>query len=276
MSKLKIEDYRHKLRVPIDGSFDLSAVNPADTFQIGDKKKAGKDLVTIHQRLQVLQEKLYAQSEKALLIVLQAIDTGGKDSTIRRVFGTLNPQGVRVISFKVPSSKERSYDYLWRIHREVPPKGYIHIFNRSHYEDVLIVRVKQLASADQIEQRYDQINSFERYLTDNWVTILKFFLCISKDEQKRRLQDRLDRPDKHWKFSKDDLTERALWDDYMGAFDLALNRCSTSHAPWYCIPANHKWARDVLVGSIVLHTMEEMDLQFPEAEEGLDEIVIPD
>ena len=276
MSKMKIEDYRHKLRVPIDGSFDLSAVNPADTCQVGDKKKAKKDLFTIHERLQMLQEKLYAQAEKALLIVLQAIDTGGKDSTIRRVFGTLNPQGVRVISFKVPSSKERSYDYLWRIHQQVPPKGFIHIFNRSHYEDVLIVRVKGLAPLEQIEQRYDQINAFESYLKDNGVTILKFFLCISKAEQKRRLQDRLDRPDKHWKFSKDDLKERELWDNYMRAFDLVLNRCSTDYAPWYCIPANRKWVRDVLIGSIVLHTMEEMGLYFPEAEEGLDEIVIPD
>lgn len=276
MKKIKIEDYRHKLRVPFDESFDLSTVNPADTFQLGDKKEAKKMMITIQDRLQVLQEKLYAQAGKSLLVILQAIDTGGKDSTIRRVFGALNPQGVRVISFKAPSSKERSYDYLWRIHQEVPPKGFIHIFNRSQYEDVLIVRVKGLAPLEQIEKRYDQINNFERYLTENGVTILKFFIYISKDEQKRRLQERLVRPDKHWKFSKDDIKERALWDDYTKAFNLALNRCNTEYAPWYCIPANRKWARDVFIGSIVLYIMKEMDLQFPESEEGLDEIVIPD
>ncbi|MEJ2543576.1 MAG: hypothetical protein P8Y99_05865 [Calditrichaceae bacterium] len=176
----------------------------------------------------------------------------------------------------VDAGNTLAHDYLWRIHKEIPPKGMIHVFNRSHYEDVLVARVHKLAPKNVIEKRYDQINSFEKYLTENGITIIKFFLHISKDEQKRRFQSRLDRLKKHWKFSKADLTERALWDEYMEAFNIVLKRCSTKYAPWYVIPANFKWARDVFIADIVLKTLKRLNLKYPEAEKGLENIVIPD
>lgn len=276
MSNDKMNTYSNKFYVHTDGSFDLKNIDANNTFHLDDKKHAKKTLKEVQKKLKELQNILYAQAKHAVLIVLQAIDTGGKDSTIRHVFGPLNPQGVRVISFKVPTSVELAHDYLWRIHNEIPPKGMIHVFNRSHYEDVLVVRVHQLAPKDAIEKRYDQINAFEKYLTENGVTILKFFLHISKDEQKRRFQSRLDRLEKHWKFNKDDLKERALWDNYMKVFNIALNRCSTKYAPWYIIPANHKWARDVFVAEIVHNSLKQLNLKYPEVEEGLNNIVIPD
>lgn len=276
MSHDKLDNYINKLRVHADGSFALKDIDANNTFHLNEKKSAKKALKDIQNKLKVLQNKLYAQSEHAVLIVLQAIDSGGKDSTIRHVFGPLNPQGVRVLSFKAPTSIELAHDYLWRIHKGIPPKGMIHVFNRSHYEDVLIVRVHQLVAKDEIERRYEQINNFEKHLSENGITIIKIFLHISRDEQKRRFQSRLDRSEKHWKFNKNDLKERARWDDYMQAFNIALNRCSTRHAPWYVIPANHKWSRDVFIGAILLKTLEGLNLQYPEAEKGLDTIVIPD
>ncbi|MGI9418598.1 MAG: polyphosphate kinase 2 family protein [Geminicoccaceae bacterium] len=221
-----------------------------------------------------LQNRLYAEGRQALVVVFQATDTGGKDSTIRKVLGPINPQGVHVTSFKAPSSTELAHDYLWRIHQAVPAKGMIGVFNRSHYEDVLIVRVRDLAPKDDIEQRYDQINAFERHLAENHVTILKFFLHISKDEQKERLQARLDDPEKHWKFNPGDLDERKLWDDYEDAFEIALSRCSTRHAPWFVIPADRKWYRNAVVARVIRHTLEEMDPRYPEAEHDVDGIVI--
>lgn len=276
MSKNKMDGYVSKLYVPTDGSFDLKNVEANNTFHLDEKKQSKKALKQIQNKLMELQNILYAQAQHAVLIVLQAIDTGGKDGTIRHVFGPLNPQGVSVTSFKVPTSIELAHDYLWRIHKEIPPKGMIHVFNRSHYEDVLIARVHRLAPKNVIEKRYDQINAFEKYLAENGVTIIKFLLHISKDEQKRRLLSRLDRSEKHWKFNKDDLTERALWDDYMKAFNIVLNRCSTKYAPWYLIPANIKWARDVFVADIVLQALKKLNLKYPDAEEGLNNIVIPD
>ncbi len=210
-----------------------------------------------------LQNRLYAEGKQALLIVLQATDTGGKDSTIRKVLGPINPQGVEVTSFKAPSSVELAHDYLWRIHQAVPAKGMIGVFNRSHYEDVLIVRVHDLAPREKVEQRYDQINDFERHLAENDVTILKFFLHISKDEQKERLQARLDDPSKHWKFNPNDLTERKRWDEYEEAFELALSRCSTKHAPWFIIPADRKWYRNAVIARIIRRTLEDMDPRYP-------------
>lgn len=221
-----------------------------------------------------LQNRLYAEGKRALLIVFQATDTGGKDSTIRKVLGPINPQGVRVTSFKAPSSTELDHDYLWRIHQAVPPKGMIGVFNRSHYEDVLIVRVHGLAPKDAIEQRYDQINDFERHLSENGVTILKFFLHISKDEQKERLQARLDDPSKHWKFNPGDLEEREHWNDYEDAFEIALSRCSTRHAPWFVIPADRKWYRNAVIARIIRRTLEDLDPQYPEAEHDTEGVII--
>ena len=221
-----------------------------------------------------LQNRLYAEGKQALLIVIQATDTGGKDSTIRKVLGPINPQGVRVTSFKAPSSVELAHDYLWRIHQAVPAKGMIGVFNRSHYEDVLIVRVHGLAPKDAIEKRYDQINDFERHLSDNGVTILKFFLHISKDEQKERLQARLDDPSKHWKFNPGDLEEREHWDDYQEAFEIALSRCSTRHAPWFVIPADRKWYRNAVIARIIRCTLEDLDPQYPDADFDAEGITI--
>ena len=239
-----------------------------------DRAKAEASAAADIARIDELQDILYAESKHALLVVLQATDTGGKDSTIRKVFGPVDPLGVRATSFKAPSSLELSHDYLWRVHQAVPPKGMIGIFNRSHYEDVLIVRVRELAPKHVVEQRYDQINAFERHLADNGVTILKFYLHISKEEQKERLQARLDDPTKHWKFNPDDLKERELWDDYRDAYEIALSRCSTPAAPWFVIPADRKWYRNAVIARIIRCTLEDMDLRYPEPTPGLDKIVI--
>ena len=270
------DDIREALRVSTDKSLKLDKVDPASTPCAPDKDEGKDALDSIHKRLNELQEILYAEAKHAILVVFQALDTGGKDGTIRRALGPLNPQGVRVTSFKQPTPEELARDYLWRIHQETPRKGMIRIFNRSHYEDVLVVRVHGWVDKSEIERRYQQINAFEKHLSENGVTILKFYLHISKDEQKERLQDRLDRPDKHWKFSSGDLAERELWDKYMSAYGKALSQCSTPWAPWYVIPANRKWYRDYAVGRILLHTLEDLDLHYPEAEEGLDRIVIGD
>ncbi len=275
-NRKKAKPFSKKLRVPAGGTFRIDTVDPEDTLGLKDKKHARRQLAAVQDRLADLQEVLYAQSKHAVLVVLQAMDSGGKDSTIRHVFGPLNPQGVKVTSFKKPNAEELAHDYLWRIHRAVPAKGMIGIFNRSHYEDVLVARVHDLAPKKEIDKRYDQINAFEKYLAGNGITIVKFLLHIGRDEQKERLQSRLDRPDKHWKFDSADLGERKRWKQYMNAFDRVLNRCSTRHAPWHVIPANHKWSRDLAVGSIVLETLEGLDLAYPAPEAGLDAVVIPD
>jgi len=223
-----------------------------------------------------LQARLYAENMQGLLIVLQATDTGGKDGTIRHVFEGVNPQGCRVSSFKAPSAEEANHDFLWRYHKSAPARGRIGIFNRSHYEDVLIVRVKNLVSEEVWRARYDQINAFESNLVASGVTVLKFFLHISKDEQKRRLQSRLDDPEKRWKFSSSDLEERKHWDDYQRAFEDAINNCSTEHAPWYVVPANKKWYRNLVVARTIADTLDGMDPKFPEAEPGLERVEIPD
>ena len=268
--------YITNLTVPPKSSFTIKNVDPSDTLDLNDKDQARKELETIHEQMAELQEKLYAQGRYAVLVIFQAMDTGGKDGTIRHVFGPLNPQGVRVVNFKAPCGTELEHDYLWRIHKEVPRKGMIGIFNRSHYEDVLIARVHNLVPDEEIEKRYAQINAFEKYLTENHVLIIKFLLHISKNEQKNRLEKRLERPDKQWKFDKSDLEERKHWDDYMQAFERVLNECSTSHAPWHVIPANHKWARDLMVGNITLEHMKSLNSSYPEPPSGLDNISIPD
>jgi PPK2 family polyphosphate:nucleotide phosphotransferase len=272
--KDRSKDLAKALRAPFDGGFRLADSDPDAFHGLAKRGEAKRRLPGLCEHLRERQSLLFAGGKHAVLVVLQAMDTGGKDGTIRHVFGPLNPQGVRVTNFKVPSAEERAHDYLWRIHRAVPPRGIIGIFNRSHYEDVLVVRVHGLAPKPEIERRYDQINAFEKMLAENGVTILKFFLHIGRDEQKRRLQARLDRPDKHWKFSAADLAERKLWDDYEKAYELALARCSTPWAPWYVIPANHKPYRNWAVATLVLGALDSLGMAYPAPEPGLESLVI--
>lgn len=255
-------------------------VNLADydpDYQADHHKSAARELLRrLQKRMNALQTRLFAERKQSLLVVLQAMDTGGKDGTIRRVFGVLNPQGVRVAPFRQPTTEELSHDFLWRIHRRTPPAGMIGIFNRSHYEDVLIVRVNQLVPEDVWQARYDHINNFERLLYDGGTRILKFYLHISKEEQRERLQDRIDEPEKNWKFDRGDLPVRERWDDYMRAFEDVLTRCNTDYAPWHIVPANRKWYRDLVIAQRVIETLEAMDPQFPPADDDLADIVIPE
>ena len=246
-------------RLPLD---DDDARPPKDSPG-GDELR--EELTRLTERLEALQRALYAECKRALLIVIQGRDTSGKDGLIRKVFGPLDSQGCVVTAFKKPSDLELSHDYLWRVHQAVPPRAVIGIFNRSHYEDVLIVRVRKLVGESVWSRRYSHINDFERMLTDSGVTILKFFLHISKKEQKERLEERLKDPRKNWKFNPGDLEERALWDDYTEAYREMLARCSTEWAPWYMVPADKKTARDVQVADVVVRTLEEMNPQFPKA-----------
>ena len=261
--------------VPPNTRVVLADYDPNAKTGFEEGKKAGKKaLPPLNERLSELQRRLWAESEQSLLVVIQAIDTGGKDSTIRKVFSGVNPQGVRVASFGVPNERELAHDYLWRIHRETPPDGHIKIFNRSHYEDVLVARVKELVSEEAWSRRYRHIREFERMLAEEGTRIVKIFLHISKDEQRERLQDRLDEPDKNWKFNKADLADRALWEDYQRAFEDALSETSTEHGPWYVVPANRKWYRNLVVSTILIETLEDMGPQYPEPEEDLDEVEI--
>jgi PPK2 family polyphosphate:nucleotide phosphotransferase len=254
----------------------LAHFDPNASEDYNKKKHVEKELEKQRQRLQNLQERLYADHKRSFLIVLQAMDTGGKDGTIKHVFGGLNPQGCQVWSFKKPSDEELGHDFLWRYHQRTPQRGMISIFNRSHYEDVLVVRVKQLVSEDVWRQRYHLINEFEHMLTLNNITVIKFFLHISKDEQKQRLESRLADPSKHWKFSSNDLKERQFWDDYQAAFEEMINNCSTAYAPWYVVPANNKWYRNLVVARTIADTLESLNPQYPTAETGLENIVVPD
>jgi PPK2 family polyphosphate:nucleotide phosphotransferase len=265
-----------RYRVERGKRVSLAEIDPDESEHYRKKKDAAKELEAQRRRIRDLQERLYAENERGLLIVLQAMDTGGKDGTIKHVFEGINPQGCRVSSFKAPSAEEANHDFLWRYHKSVPAKGRIGIFNRSHYEDVLIVRVKGLVPEEVWRPRYEIINDFERTLVAGSITVLKFFLHISKDEQKRRLQARLDDPEKRWKFDSSDIKERMFWDDYQTAFEDVLNNCSTEHAPWYVVPANKKWYRNLVVARTIADTLEAMDPQYPPAEEGLEKITIPD
>ena len=233
----------------------------------GDKAKTHAVSKDLYDDLARLQERLYAEGERSLLVVLQALDAGGKDGTIKHVFRGLNPAGSKVVSFKVPSAEERSHDFLWRVHAKAPAKGEIVVFNRSHYEDVLIVRVHGLVPEEVWRPRYDLITDFEANLAAAGTRIVKLFLHISKDEQAARFQARLDDPDKQWKFRTGDLAERARWDDYTAAFEEALSRTSTRHAPWYVIPADRKWYRNWAVSRILVETLEDMDPQYPPGED---------
>jgi PPK2 family polyphosphate:nucleotide phosphotransferase len=265
-----------RYRVRPEQPIVLAAIDPNASEGYKNKKDAEDELEHQRQRLQNLQERFYAEHQRSLLIVLQAMDTGGKDGTIKHVFGGLNPQGCQVWSFKKPSDEESSHDFLWRYHQRTPQRGMISIFNRSHYEDVLIVRVKQLVPQEVWQERYQVINEFEHMLTLNNIRVIKFFLHISKDEQKRRLESRLKDPNKHWKFSSNDIKERQFWDDYQAAFQDAINNCSTAYAPWYVVPANKKWYRNLVVARTIADTLESMNPQYPPGEVGLENIVVPD
>jgi PPK2 family polyphosphate:nucleotide phosphotransferase len=240
----------------------LEKFDAGNTFGL-DKASAADRLTKNLERLSALQYMLYAEGRRSLLVVLQGIDAGGKDGTIRHVMTGLNPQGVDVTSFKVPEGAEKRHDYLWRIHRAVPEFGKIGIFNRSHYEDVLVVRVHGLVPKGVWSKRYDQINDFERMLAASGVDIVKFLLYISKDEQAKRFRQRIDDPKKNWKFSPADLKERGYWDQYIEAYQEMLRKCSKDHAPWYVIPANNKWFRNLAVSQILCDTLDGMDLKFP-------------
>jgi PPK2 family polyphosphate:nucleotide phosphotransferase len=228
-----------------------------------DRDEAEASLSADVKEIDALQDRLWAERSRALLVVLQGIDTSGKDGTVRGVFGSCGPLGVIVSAFGVPSSEEAAHDYLWRVHNAAPKKGLIGVFNRSHYEDVLVAKVRKLAPPEAIEQRYGQINDFEKYLTENGVTILKFMLHISKDEQKRRLEDRLEQAKHNWKFNPGDLEDRKLWDDYQKAYEVMLERSSSAHAPWRAIPADKKWRRNAIIASVVRDTLEQMAPQYP-------------
>jgi len=241
----------------------FSKWDPDETLGFHKGEKCEAKLAETETRLDTLQNLLYAEKKHALLIVLQGMDAGGKDGTIRHVMSGVNPQGCRVTSFKQPTAEELSHDFLWRIHKAVPGAGFIGIFNRSHYEDVLVVRVHELVPKGVWSARYDQINEFEKELTENRVTILKFFLHISKDEQKKRFLERIDDADKRWKISEADFAERKFWDEYVDAYEDALTRCSTDEAPWYIIPANKKWFRNLAVSRILVETLEEFKMKFP-------------
>lgn len=264
-----------KYRVPEGAIVNLDQWDPDDRSQFkGDKKAAEAQAQGLTDRLEQLQEMLHAERRHRLLVVLQAMDTGGKDGTIRKVFDGVNPIGVKVASFKQPTPAELDHDYLWRVHPHVPGKGEIVIFNRSHYEDLLVVRVHNLVDQSRWEHRYHHIVEFERMLVEEGTTIVKFFLHISKEEQKKRLQSRLDDPEKQWKFSFGDLDERKLWDDYLRAYEDVLSKTSTEQAPWFVVPANRKWYRDLVVGTVLVNTLESLNLRWPEPEADLGAVVV--
>lgn len=249
--------------------------NAGDTSGFdGNERDAAEESKRLAKKLEQLQGMLYAEHKHKVLIILQAMDTGGKDGTIRRVFEGVNPQTVRVARFGIPTPDELDHDFLWRVHKQVPGNGEMVIFNRSHYEGVLVVRVHELVPEGVWKTRYQQINHFERSLCEEGTTIMKFYLHIDKDEQKKRLQDRLEDPTKRWKFSVHDLPERELWPKYMKAYEDVLEKTSTSWAPWYLVPANNNWFRDVIISTIIVKTLEKMDMHYPPVAKDLKSIVI--
>ena len=256
-------DSAQKFRIKPGNPVRLGAIDPAGTAGLRDKDAAKARTKEDAKAINALQDRLYAEGKRALLVVLQGTDTAGKDGTIRGVFNKTGPLGVSVTAFRRPSEEELAHDFLWRAHLACPRRGYIGIFNRSHYEDVLVGRVRKLAPAAEIEARYEQINAFEKMLTENGTTILKFMLHVSRGEQAERLQARLDEPASRWKFNPGDLDDRKLWPEFQSAYEIMLQRCSTAHAPWHVIPAEHKWVRNTVIAAIVRATLEEMDPQYP-------------
>jgi PPK2 family polyphosphate:nucleotide phosphotransferase len=251
----------------------LSHFDPDDTSnyeKTGQGKKKAKAVTEkLTSKLSELQERLYANGNRALLIVLQGMDTSGKDGTIKSVMSGVNPQGCKVVTFKTPSSEELGHDFLWRVHQKAPAKGQIGIFNRSHYEDVLITRVHGLISDKVVTQRFNQIREFEELLSESGTVILKFFLHISKNEQKKRLEERINNPEKRWKFNDEDLEERKLWKNYIEAFETMMAATSTDQSPWYIIPANHKWYRNLLIADHIVSALEDMKLKTPSPPAGI-------
>jgi len=239
-----------------------------------DRDDAEQRTEELNARLEALQELLYAEAKHKVLVVIQATDTGGKDGTIRHVFDGVNPQGVTVASFKRPTDEELGHDYLWRVHRHTPKNGEITIFNRSHYEDVLVVRVHDIVPERRWSRRYGHISNFEQLLADEGTTIIKLFLHISKEEQRERLQARIDTPRKNWKFDSGDLREREHWDDYQEAFRVMLERTSTDDAPWYVVPADRKWYRNLVISEILVDTLERLEMTYPPAEDGIADLEI--
>lgn len=274
MAKGGKERLGDRLRVAPGATVDLDRVDAGETHGWAEESAAAQQ-AEHEAHLTELQERLWAEGKQRLLIVLQGIDAAGKDGTIRHVMDAFNPQGCSVVGFKAPSAVEIAHDYLWRVHQHTPGNGHITIFNRSHYEDLLVVRVHDLVPKSVWSRRYRHINEWERMLTDEGTTIVKLFLYIDRDEQRERLQARLDEPHKRWKFSKGDLGERELWTDYVEAFEDVLERTSTEWAPWHLIPANRKWFRNLAVAHILGETLDEMDPRYPEPEEGLEDVVIP-
>jgi PPK2 family polyphosphate:nucleotide phosphotransferase len=265
-------NYRKAFRVNPGDSIHLDKADPGFKGKHENKKVAHAKIKKLQQRMDQLQFRLYAEQKRSLLIILQAPDAGGKDGVIRHVIGVMNPQGCRVVGFKQPSAEELAHDFLWRIERQVPKRGEVVIFNRSHYEDVLIVRVHDLVPKKVWSKRYAQINDFERKLLANGTHILKFFLHISKKEQLERFKDRLDDPERHWKISEADYTERMYWKDYEAAYEDALGKCSTKDAPWFVIPSDHKWFRNLAISEIIVDTMEKMGIETPKPTVDITEI----
>lgn len=252
---------------PLDHSFHLRHYDAGYTDI--SQEKAEAELLSLRVRLNDLQDLLYADRRYAMLVVLQGIDTSGKDGTIKSVFKEVGPLGCSVANFGVPSAEELAHDYLWRYHVHAPERGKLVIFNRSYYESVLVERVKGIVGKDEWNRRYDQINAFERFLLAEGTAVMKFFLHISKDEQRERLQERVDNPKKRWKFRMQDLEERKLWDAYHDAFSDMVANCNTKEAPWQVVPANHKWYRDVVIARALIRRLEAMDLRYPQPEQGI-------
>lgn len=265
-------NYSKRFRVKPGTTVKLDKIDAAFKDKHEDQAAAQGELEKYTHRLRELQYLLYAENKRSLLIILQAMDAGGKDGTINHVLGTMNPQGARVYGFKVPSAEESAHDFLWRIHHAAPQRGQVAIFNRSHYEDVLVSRVHSLVPKKVWSKRYDLINAFEKSLVDNGTHILKFYLHISEDEQLRRFKQRIDDPSRHWKISESDYREREFWNDYTDAFEDVLSRCSTEHAPWFVIPANHKWFRNFAVSQIVVEALESLKMEFPQPTVDIREI----
>ena len=266
-----------KLIRPIiaNGKSVLANIDPRSACSFkGDKAAAVAVLAKLNVQLVELQNVLYAEHKHKVLVVLQAMDTGGKDGVIRKVFSGINPLGIHVASFKAPTAVERDHDYLWRVHERVPAKGEMVVFNRSHYEDVLITRVEGWIDDRTAKRRFRQINDFEAMLVEEGTIILKFFLHISKDEQKQRLQERLDDAAKTWKFNPGDLAAREKWADYQRVYEDALNATSSPHAPWYVVPADRNWVRDLYVCSVLVATLKNLKMQYPDPPPGLDKVVI--
>jgi PPK2 family polyphosphate:nucleotide phosphotransferase len=274
---MKRKELIERYRVAEDKEFRLADLNPADTWKIKSKEHAQKWLEEGIDRLQELQTRLYAQNQWAVLLIFQAMDGAGKDSTIKHVMSGVNPQGCQVYSFKAPSTEDLSHDFLWRTNRCLPERGRIGIFNRSYYEETLVVRVhpeilarenlpRTLAGKHIWRQRFEDINAFERYLARNGTVVRKFFLHISKEEQRRRFLSRLEEPEKHWKFSEADLTERRLWGAYSRAYQETIRSTTTNQAPWYVVPADHKWFTRFVVAEVLVDTLESLNLQYPKVD----------